>query len=52
MVYYVFTVNKTLVLKQFALAGLVLLASLVYTHYETDLADAKQSIGQYGLVFC
>lgn len=45
LVYYVFTVNKILLLKQFLIAGSVLLGSLGYAIYETDEEMAKQTIG-------
>lgn len=46
LVYYVFTVNKILLLKQFVIACCVLLCGLIYTNYETDAETAKQTIGK------
>lgn len=45
MVYYVFTVNKTSILKQFSLAAIVLLCSIGYINYEPRVETAIQTIG-------
>lgn len=47
LVYYVFTVNKTALLKQFSLALLVLMLCLVYIHATDNVADAKVAVGNY-----
>lgn len=45
VVYYVFTVNKTTLLKQFSMAWFVLLMSIAYIQYEDDHEQAVQATG-------
>lgn len=46
LVYYVFTVNKTAVLKMFALALTVILLCVGYIHSTENVDDAKESVGE------
>lgn len=50
LVYYVFTVNKTALLKQFSLALLVLMLCIVYIHSTDNVAEAKVAVGKYKIV--
>lgn len=50
LVYYVFTVNKTALLKQFSLALLVLMLCIVYIHSTDNVAEAKVAVGKYNIV--
>lgn len=47
VVYYVFTVNKSSVLKQFFIASLALFGSITYTQYETNVEASVQTIGNF-----
>lgn len=45
LTYYVFTVNKKSILKQFSIVSLILVLASFYTQYELNAEQATQTIG-------
>lgn len=45
LVYYVFTVNKSALLKQFSVALMILMLCIGYIHSQDDVWNAKEAVG-------
>lgn len=46
LVYYVFTVNKSALLKQFSVALLILMLCFAYVQSQENVTDAKDAVGK------